>query len=101
MFSRYRKTNQPAAKPTAPAQAAAHVAPQPAAAAAAAAAGGIARKPLPAQPQNAAVAAAADKENKRKERMGDVSKLHRRLLDNLNLAALEHAAESDLRQEII
>ncbi len=102
MFSRYRKTNQPAAKPTAPAQAAAHVAPQPAAAAAAAAAGGIARKPLPAQPQNAAVAAAADKEKKRKERMGELKvELHRRLLDNLNLAALEHAAESDLRQEII
>ena len=102
MFSRYRKTNQPTAKPTAPAQAAAHVAPQPAAAAAAAAAGGIARKPLPAQPQNAAVAAAADKEKKRKERMGELKvELHRRLLDNLNLAALEHAAESDLRQEII
>jgi len=102
MFSRYRKTNQPAAKPTAPAQAAAHVAPQPAAATAAAAAGGIARKPLPAQPQNAAVAAAADKEKKRKERMGELKvELHRRLLDNLNLAALEHAAESDLRQEII
>ena len=102
MFSRYRKTNQPAAKPTAPAQAAAHVAPQPAAAAAAAAAGGIARKPLPAQPQNAAVAAAADKVKKRKERMGELKvELHRRLLDNLNLAALEHAAESDLRQEII
>jgi len=42
-----------------------------------------------------------DKEKKRKERLGDVKvELHKRLLDNLNLAALEGAAETDLRAEI-
>lgn len=44
---------------------------------------------------------AADKEQKRKQRMGEIKlDLHRVLLDNLNLAALEHASEADLRQEI-
>ena len=42
-----------------------------------------------------------DKERKRKERMGEIKlELHRVLLDNLNLSALEHATEQDLRQEI-
>lgn len=42
-----------------------------------------------------------DKERKRKERIGDLKlELHRVLLDSLNLSALEHASESDLRQEI-
>lgn len=42
-----------------------------------------------------------DKEKKRKERLGEVKvELHKRLLDNLNLSALETAAESELRSEI-
>jgi pilus assembly protein CpaF len=42
-----------------------------------------------------------DKERKRKERVSDLKlELHRVLLDSLNLAALEHATEADLRQEI-
>ncbi|HHS89112.1 MAG TPA: CpaF family protein [Rhodobacteraceae bacterium] len=42
-----------------------------------------------------------DKEKKRKERLGEVkSELHKRLLDNLNLAALDSASEADLRAEI-
>jgi len=42
-----------------------------------------------------------DKERKRKERMGDIKlELHRALLDNLNLAALETATDADLRAEI-
>jgi len=42
-----------------------------------------------------------DKERKRKERMGEIKlELHSALLDNLNLAALETASESDLRTEI-
>jgi pilus assembly protein CpaF len=42
-----------------------------------------------------------DKEKKRKERLAEIkSELHKRLLDNLNLAALETASEQDLRQEI-
>ncbi|MEL7460201.1 MAG: CpaF family protein [Pseudomonadota bacterium] len=49
-----------------------------------------------------AQAAPQDKEKKRKERLGEIKlELHKRLLDNLNLGALEQAAESDLRAEIV
>jgi pilus assembly protein CpaF len=42
-----------------------------------------------------------DKEKKRKERLGEIKlELHKRLLDNLNLSALESASEADLRAEI-
>lgn len=48
-----------------------------------------------------AQAAGADKEKKRKERMAEIKvELHKRLLDNLNLGALEHATEADLKLEI-
>ncbi|MGJ8628175.1 MAG: CpaF family protein [Sulfitobacter sp.] len=48
-----------------------------------------------------AAAAPVGKEVKRKQRMSEIKlELHRALLDNLNLAALEHASEQDLRQEI-
>ena len=41
------------------------------------------------------------KEVKRRERLSDIRiELHKRLLDTLNLAALEHASEADLRTEI-
>lgn len=51
---------------------------------------------------NPAQAVAGDKEKKRKERMGELKvELHKRLLDNLNLGALEHASEAELRQEIV
>ncbi len=51
--------------------------------------------------QGAAVAAVVDKEKKRKEKMSELKvELHKRLLDNLNLAALEHASENDLKTEI-
>jgi pilus assembly protein CpaF len=43
----------------------------------------------------------ADKERKRKERLSDIKvELHKRLLDSLNLAALDKATEQDLRAEI-
>ncbi len=43
-----------------------------------------------------------DKERKRKERLGEIKlELHKRLLDNLNLGALENATEGDLRAEIV
>ena len=49
----------------------------------------------------AAQAVAVDKEKKRKDRLSDLKvELHKRLLDDLNLAALEHATESSLRSEI-
>jgi len=42
-----------------------------------------------------------DKERKRKERMGEIKvELHKELLENLNLSALEHASEKELRTEI-
>ncbi len=44
---------------------------------------------------------AAEKEKKRKEKLAELKvELHKRLLDNLNLAALETASETSLRQEI-
>jgi pilus assembly protein CpaF len=42
-----------------------------------------------------------DKERKRKEKLSDLKvKLHKSLLENLNLAALENATETDLKSEI-
>lgn len=55
----------------------------------------VVAKTAPARP------APTDKEQKRKDRLGEIKlELHRSLLDNLNLAALEHASESDLKAEI-
>ncbi|MCA2013075.1 CpaF family protein [Cereibacter sphaeroides] len=51
--------------------------------------------PIAAQP------AANDKDRRRKQRILEVkSELHTRLLDNLNLAALDNASEAELRAEI-
>ncbi|TDK48040.1 CpaF family protein [Antarcticimicrobium luteum] len=56
------------------------------------------RKPMPTA---AATAAPEDRDRKRKERLGEIKlELHRALLENLNLSALEHASEADLRNEI-
>ncbi|MDJ0628640.1 MAG: CpaF family protein [Rhodobacter sp.] len=101
MFARYKKTPEakPAAapKPGASAPAAAQPAPQ-AAAPKPAAPPAPQRKPTQ---HRAAQASPGDKERKRKERISEVKvELHKRLLDNLNLAALEHASENDLRSEI-
>ena len=44
---------------------------------------------------------AMDRDRKRRERLGEIKlELHRSLLDNLNLSALDTATESDLRAEI-
>ncbi|MDO6484283.1 CpaF family protein [Shimia thalassica] len=102
MFSRYKKQDAP--KPVPPAgKPAADTAPAKAASTPPAVAqkterAGIVRKP---NQSPAAKAAPADKERKRKERLGEIKlELHRELLDNLNLSALEHASENDLRNEI-
>jgi pilus assembly protein CpaF len=94
MFSRYKKSvaNEPARPRETTAQNAqeSNVRPleQPA----------VMRKPMP---KRSAQAAPADKEKKRKERLAEIKlELHRALLENLNLAALEHATEADLRAEI-
>ena len=88
MFSRYKKTE-------------ARVQPQIEAASATPI---IQQKPeamaaMTAKPKPAAVD--QSKDNKRRERLSDIRiALHKRLLDTLNLAALEYASESDLRTEI-
>ncbi|WP_299960247.1 CpaF family protein [uncultured Roseobacter sp.] len=93
MFSKYKKTS---ATPPADAKDEAPVADI--AAATPAAATAVIRKAAPTAP---AQVTPMDKERKRKERMGEIKlDLHRVLLDNLNLSALEHATEQDLRQEI-
>ncbi|OHC50740.1 MAG: type II secretion system protein E [Rhodobacteraceae bacterium GWF1_65_7] len=52
-------------------------------------------------PRAPAEAAAADKERKRKDRLQELKvELHKRLLENLNLAALEKASEANLKSEI-
>jgi len=56
---------------------------------------------MKAMPKKAAEAAPMDRETKRKERLAEIKlELHKALLDNLNLAALETASEQDLRAEI-
>lgn len=57
--------------------------------------------PVAPPPKTAAEAMASDKEKKRKDKLMELKvELHKRLLDNLNLAALEKASESSLKQEI-
>ncbi|GGF44617.1 pilus assembly protein CpaF [Mameliella alba] len=92
MFSRYKKNSATGAQPVkAPAPAAPATAAQPAAQPTA-----VRRKAKP-----AAQAAPVDKEKKRKERLGEIKlELHRALLENLNLAALDKASEGELREEI-
>ena len=91
MFSRYKKSGAEKAPPPKAAPAAKKPEPE--------TKGGVARKPLP-QKVSAEVVA-LDKEKKRKERIQEIKlELHKELLDNLNLAALESASEQELRTEI-
>ncbi|MGB8621758.1 MAG: CpaF family protein [Paracoccaceae bacterium] len=90
MFSRYKKPapGTPAATGAAPATAT----PQPKAQ--------VQKRPA-VTPKPEPKPAPMDKERKRKERLGEIKvELHKRLLENLNLSALEHATESDLKAEI-
>jgi len=51
-------------------------------------------------PQQPTRAEPADREKKRRQRLGEIKQeLHKQLLDNLNLAALDTASEKDLRAE--
>jgi len=51
--------------------------------------------------KSAAQAQPLDREKKRKERLSEIKlDLHRALLDNLNLAALDQASEGELKEEI-
>ncbi len=97
MFSRFKKPDAVAPGPI--------VAPK---SSATPAANTVATKPSAvAHPQQAtpvrptAEVVAADKEKKRKDRISELKgELHKRLLDNLNLAALETASEAHLKSEI-
>ncbi|MBF9059889.1 CpaF family protein [Rhodobacterales bacterium HKCCSP123] len=52
-------------------------------------------------PRHSAMAADGDKDLKRRQRLDEIkTEMHSRLLDNLNLSALESAKESELRSEI-
>ena len=92
MFSRYKKPTveaAPAAKAPAPKVETPANSPGPAKSL---------RKVLP---KKAAVSESADRDKKRKERLSEIKlELHRALLDNLNLAALDQATESALKEEI-
>ena len=98
MFSRYKKPQLKEAAPAARPMAApvAEVASHPGTQAGAKIGATRQAKPVvPVQP------APVDKEKKRKERLGEIKlELHRALLDNLNLAALDQASEAELREEI-
>jgi pilus assembly protein CpaF len=94
MFSKYKKQS-PAPAAAAPATSA-----KPAASPGAPAAGvkTILRRP---DQRTAAAPAPQDRDRKRKERLSEIKiDLHRELLENLNLAALEKASEAELRGEI-
>ena len=100
MFSRFKKPEPMPAnaglKPVAAAAPAAPVAastPKPVA---------VAPRALPNAPaKTPAEAVASDKDKKRRERMQELKvELHKRLLDNLNLAALDKASEGQLKGEI-
>ena len=63
----------------------------------------ISGRPMPKGPvaRSPAEMVAFDKEKKRKDRLSDLKvSLHKRLLDDLNLAALETATEANLKSEI-
>ncbi|NDV49084.1 MULTISPECIES: CpaF family protein [Roseobacteraceae] len=92
MFSRYKKSPPPPAaipaEPPKPKMVPVEAADRPQAM----------RKP---SPKRAAEPGPQDREKKRKERMGEIKlDLHRALLDNLNLAAIDQASEAELREEI-
>ncbi|GLP84729.1 CpaF family protein [Tritonibacter mobilis] len=94
MFSKYKKQSPAPAAPPPAASA------KPAASPGAPAAGvkTILRRP---DQRTAAAPAPQDRDRKRKERLSEIKiDLHRELLENLNLAALEKASEAELRGEI-
>ena len=101
MFSRFKKPEAAGPKPGTPA--AANAAAPAARATATPAKPSLVSRPMPSGPvpRAPAEAAAADKEKKRKDRLAELKQeLHKRLLDSLNLAALEQASEANLKSEI-
>jgi pilus assembly protein CpaF len=100
VFSRFKK-DEAAAKRAAPMAAVTSASPALPAAGAARPATPGARPPTNLPAKSPADMVAADRDKKRKDRLMELKvELHRRLLDNLNLAALETASEANLKQEI-
>ncbi len=101
MFSRYKKTSDAPAK-AAPAAAVATATPAAPRAPAPEQRPSAQMRPAPgAIGRPSAEAVAMDKEKKRKDRLMELKvELHKRLLENLNLAALETASEANLKAEI-
>ncbi|NIY80669.1 CpaF family protein [Celeribacter sp. HF31] len=97
MFSRYKKSETQKAAPVAAAAAqGAQATPESKATKPVKTAAPV-QKPA----SRAAQAAPVDKERRRKERLSEIKvEMHKRLLEDLNLSALETAAEKDLRSEI-
>ena len=97
MFSKYKKPNAPKDAP-----AAGSVRPKVNVAPTAAAAPVERQSLMRAMPaKRPAEVGTVDKDKRRKERLGEIKlELHKALLDNLNLAALETASEQELRSEI-
>lgn len=99
MFSRYKKTDTKQARPVAGTPASAAPAPDKAKAAAPAPApkATVHRRDI----QRSEVIVPEEKERKRKERISDIKvSMHQRLLEDLNLSALESAPEKELKAEI-
>ena len=101
MFSKFKKPDTPPAKAApglnvaqrGPSASVTPITEAPAAAAV--------RKPIQQPKKRPAEAGPVDKEKKRKEKLAEIKlDLHRALLDNLNLSALDQASEQDLRAEI-
>ena len=101
MFSRFKKPEAGAPRPGGPSSATtAAAAARPAATPGKPAMGS---RPMPTGPvpRGPAELLAADKEKKRKDRLAELKQeLHKRLIDSLNLAALEQASEANLKAEI-
>jgi len=100
MFSKYKKPNAPrdeAAKPAGGTNAKVSVAPV-----AVAKSDEAKQSLMKAMPsKRPAEAGPVDKDKRRKQRLGEIKlELHKALLDNLNLAALDNASEQELRTEI-
>ncbi len=96
MFSKYKKPSAPGAPTNAPGGPKVNVAPV---AVAKPAEKAPLMKAMPAR--RPAEAGPVDKERKRKDRLQEIKlELHKSLLDNLNLAALDTASEQELRTEI-
>ncbi|MDZ4134348.1 MAG: ATPase, T2SS/T4P/T4SS family, partial [Paracoccaceae bacterium] len=100
MFSRYKKSAEPT--PKAPLTAAVGAATSGQRGSAAEVRPASHMRPVAVAPtRTSAETVAQDKEQKRKTRLMELKVvLHARLLENLNLAALEHASEANLKQEI-